>query len=69
MRYEIVYAWNWLKAEFRWRVLGKRYEVELSELVKQQLSELPEDAREVVMKTMDRLSKNPYTRDRYHGGE
>jgi len=44
--------WPWLKAEFRWRVLGKRYEVILAEEAQR------------IRKAMERLSRNPYTSDR-----
>jgi len=37
--------WPWLRAELRWRVLGKRYEVILSEEAQNQLDELPEEAQ------------------------
>jgi len=35
---------KWLKAEFRWRVMGKRYEIQLTDETKRQLCELPEEA-------------------------
>jgi len=56
--------WKWLKAEFRWRVLGKRYEVILTEEAQGQLDELPEDAQAEIRKAMERISRNPYTSDR-----
>ncbi|GAG95909.1 unnamed protein product [marine sediment metagenome] len=58
------YRWSWLKAEFRWRVLGKRYAVRLTEEVQKQFDELPEEAQAEIRKTMERLSRNPYTGDR-----
>ncbi len=57
-------VWPWLRAEFRWRVLGKRYEVILSEEAQSQLDELPEEAQEEIRKAMDRIGRNPYTSDR-----
>ncbi len=35
-------VWPWLKAEFRWRVLSKKYEVIMTEDDQRQLDELPE---------------------------
>lgn len=63
------FRWNWLKAEFGWRVLGKRYAVRLSEEVQKQFDELPEEAQAEIRKTMERLSRNPYTGDRMEFGE
>ena len=56
--------WKWLKTEFRWRILGERYEVVMTDEAKQQLSELSEHEQEEILKTIDRISKNPYTSDR-----
>jgi phage-related protein len=56
--------WKWLKAEFRWRVLGKRCEIQLTEEAKRQLGELPEEAREEIRKAMERISRNPYSGER-----
>ncbi len=57
-------VWPWLRAEFRWRVLGKRYEVILAEEAQMQLDALPEEAQAEIRKAIDRISRNPYTRDR-----
>ena len=56
--------WKWLKAEFRWRVLGKRYEVILTEEAKRQLAELPEEAQAENRKAMERIGRNPYSGER-----
>ena len=56
--------WPWLRAEFRWRVLGKSYEVVLSEDVQRQFDELPEHAQAEIRKTMERIARNPYSGDR-----
>jgi len=56
--------WSWLRAEFRWRVRGKRYEVKMSEEAQRQFDELPEEAQAEIRKTMERISRNPYTSDR-----
>jgi len=56
--------WKWLRAEFRWRVLGKRYKIVLTEEAQRQLDELPEDAQVEIRKVMERVSRNPYTSDR-----
>ncbi len=56
--------WKWLKAEYRWRVRGKRYEVILTEEAQRQLDELPEKAQAEIRKAMERISRNPYTSDR-----
>ena len=53
--------WPWLKQEFRWRVLGEKYEIKLTEEAQRQLEELPEEAREEIRKTMDRIARNPYS--------
>jgi len=56
--------WPWLKAEFRWRVLGKRYEVIMTEEFQRQLDELPEEAQAEIRKAMERIGRNPYSGDR-----
>jgi hypothetical protein len=56
--------WKWLKAEFRWRVMGKRYEIQLTEEAKRQLGELPEGAQAEIRKAMERMSRNPYSGER-----
>ena len=61
--------WKWLRAEFRWRVLGKRYEVVLTEEAQRQLDELPEDAQVEIRKAMERVSRNPYSSERTDLGE
>lgn len=58
------YSWSWLRAEFRWRVLGKRYVVSLTEEAQRQFDELPEEAQAEIRKTLARLSRNPYSGDR-----
>ena len=58
------YLWPWLRAEFEWRVLGKRYKVRLTEDAQQQLDELPEATQAVIRATMERISRNPYSGDR-----
>jgi len=55
--------WPWLKAEFRWRVLGKRYEVIMTEECQRQFDELPEEAQKEIRKAMERMSRNPYSSD------
>ena len=56
--------WPWLKAEFRWRVLGKRYELIMTEECQRQFDELPEKAQEEIRKAMERIGRNPYNSDR-----
>ena len=56
--------WPWLRAEFRWRVLGKRYKVIMTEEFQKQLDELPEEAQEEIRKAMERIGRNPYSSDR-----
>ena len=56
--------WKWLKAEFRWRVMGKRYEIQLTEEAKRQLGELPEEGQSEIRKAMERMSRNPYSGER-----
>ncbi len=53
--------WPWLKAEFRWRVLGKKYDVIMTEEAQRQLDELPEEAQVEIRKAMDRIARNPYS--------
>ncbi len=64
----IRYLARWLKAEFEWRVLGKRYEIKLSEEFKRQLAELPEEHRVEIMATLEKLSRNPYIGHRVEWG-
>jgi len=61
--------WPWVKAEFRWRVLSKRYEIILSEEAQTQLDELPEEAQTEIRKAMEQLSRNPYGGERRALGE
>ena len=56
--------WPWLKAEFRWRVLGKKYEVKMTEEAQRQFDELPEEAQAEIRKAMERIGRNPYSGDR-----
>jgi len=53
--------WPWLKAEFRWRFMDKRYEVILSEHAQRQLEELPEEDQVVIREAMERIARNPYS--------
>ena len=54
------YLWLWLKAEFRWRVLGFRYEVTYTDEAQNQLDALSEEERGEIMKAMEHLRRNPY---------
>jgi len=56
--------WKWLKAEFRWRMLGKRYEIQLTEEAKRQLGEFHEGAQAEIRKAMERVGRNPYGGER-----
>lgn len=56
--------WPWLRAEFRWRVLGKKYEIVITDEAQRQLDELPEEAQAEIRKAMERIARNPYTSDR-----
>lgn len=58
------YIWPWLKAEFRWRILGNKYDVHLTEEAQRMLDELPEAAQAEMRRVMERLSRNPYSGDR-----
>ena len=53
--------WRWLRAEYQWRVLGKRYEVRFSEEAQSQMDELSQDEQDAIMKAMERLTRNPYS--------
>ncbi len=57
--------WPWLKAEFGWRVLGKKYEVIITEEAQRQLDELPEEAQAEIRKAMERIARNPYSGHRH----
>ncbi len=57
--------WPWLRAEYRWRVLGKSYEVILTEKAQSQLDELPEEAQAEIRKAMGRIARNPYSGHRH----
>jgi len=52
--------WLWLKAEYRWRILGKRYVVSMSEKAQSKIDALPEEEQEEIKKFMEHLSRNPY---------
>ncbi len=58
------FFWKWLKAEYKWRVRGKRYEIRFSPEAQTQMDALPQDEQDEIMKIMDKLRKNPYTGDR-----
>lgn len=52
---------RWLRAEFEWRILGKRYEIKLSEEVERQIEELPEEAQTALREAVERIGRNPYS--------
>ena len=56
--------WPWLRAEFRWRVRGKRYVVILTEEAQRQFDELSEEAQAEIRKSMERIGRNPYSGSR-----
>ena len=58
------YLWPWLRAEFEWRVLGKRYEIRLTEAAQRQLDGLPEEVQAEIRAAMERIGRNPYSGDR-----
>ena len=58
------YFWSWLKQEFRWRVLGNKYEIVMTEEAQRNLEDLPKEAQVEIMKTLDRLRRNPYSGNR-----
>ncbi len=53
--------WLWLRAEYQWRVRGKRYEIRFSEEAQSQMDALPQDEQDEIMKAMERLTRNPYS--------
>ncbi len=57
--------WPWLRAEFRWRVLDKKYKIVLTEEVQRQLDELPEEDQAEIRKAMARIARNPYSGHRH----
>jgi len=58
--------WPWLRAEFRWRVLGKKYEIVITEEAQKQLYELPEEQQAEIRKAMERIARNPYSARQAH---
>ncbi len=58
-------VWPWLRTEFKWRFLGKRYEVIMSEHAQRQLEELPEEDQAVIREAMERIARNPYSGHRH----
>jgi hypothetical protein len=56
--------WPWLRAEFRWRVLGKKYNVILTEEAQRQFDELPEEAQAEIRKAIERIGRNSYSSER-----
>ena len=61
--------WLWLRAEYQWRVRGKRYKIRFSEEAQTQMDALPQDAQDEIMKAMERLRRNPYSGRRVEEGE
>jgi mRNA-degrading endonuclease RelE of RelBE toxin-antitoxin system len=59
----------WLKAELRYRLTGKKYEVVFTDNFKKQLEEMPKEDREEVLKAIEMLRKNPYVGKRIYEGE
>jgi hypothetical protein len=59
----------WLKAELRYRLTGKKYNVVLTNNVKKQLEEMPKEDKEEVLKAIEMLRKNPYVGERIYEGE
>jgi len=45
-------------------VLGKKYEIVITEEVQRTLAKLPEKVRAGLMKEFDRIARNPYSGDR-----
>ncbi len=58
-------TWKWLKAEYRWRVRGEKYEIVLTEKARKQFDLLPEDVQEEIMDAMERIARNPYSGHRH----
>ncbi len=56
--------WPWLKAEYRWRLLGKTWDVKMTEECQRQFDELPEAAQAKITKAMKRIARNPYSGSR-----
>ena len=52
--------WPWLKAEYRWRVLGETYEIRMTEECKRQFDALPEEVQRRIAEEMERIARNPY---------
>ena len=61
--------WPWLKAEFNWRIMGKRYEIRTTKEFDEQLAELPEHVQEEIKKTMERIGRNPYSGEKTYEDE
>ena len=55
---------KWLWAEFKWRVLGRRYEVILAAEVKEQIKMMHPEERVVVEEAIESISRNPYSGSR-----
>lgn len=59
------YFWPWLKQEFRWRVLGNKYEIVMTEEAQRNLEDLPKEDQVEIMKAIERISRNPYSGERF----
>ena len=57
--------WPWLRAEYRWRVLGKTYEIRVTEKCQEQLDALPDEVRKEIEEAMFRIARNPYSGHRH----
>lgn len=51
---------KWLRAELKYRITKKKYNVVMSEQVKEFLSEIPEEDRKMLEDEIKKISKNPY---------
>ncbi len=60
---------RWLRAEYQWRILGKRYEIRFSPEAQSQMDELSQEQQDEIMKAMERLTRNPYNGSRVEEGE
>lgn len=60
----ILYRLLWLKTEFQWRILGKRYKVEMSDEAKEDYEKLTDEDKKILDEAISQLSKNPYIGER-----
>ena len=58
--HKLVRKLQWLRQEFRWRILKKKYKVTMSDVALRQYESVPPEDKEMLNKAIEALSRNPF---------